>query len=233
MQPEIREPTLVPSAEQRQRKEQAWFSSITGGRLAGSRRVLSESESDLAIDAPERAQKTRPATLSGKEDAHGEEQLSSGSKKQIKSSASMRSLTSKGSFLGLRRRKSSSSMRTTGEDSQDSSYAMVEPVPPMPTSNTEAAPRGSTSSASAAPGLASPGPSKPGKPLAARLQELSVAHSDGLLDGEEYRMLKAALLEKFASEGQQELNSNSLQLGSLGSQKKHGEMLSSVEACCA
>jgi hypothetical protein len=42
------------------------------------------------------------------------------------------------------------------------------------------------------------------KTLAERLQELAVAHEDGLIDGEEYRVLRQSLFEKYASGANQD-----------------------------
>lgn len=201
--PVIREPLELPSPQSRRQKEQAWFSSIR------SKTKLGHSGHQHSCE-PTCQGKTSPL-VRGKSSGSA---LATSNPAEVhkdihKSSASVRSTSSKRSFLGLKRQKSSNSIRKlNSDDTLSASYAFVpkEEAPPVPSKDLHTLP--STFQVK----------SNGSRSLPARLQELSVAHTDGLLDDEEYRMLRTALLEKYAAQGHEDLQSSSLQLGSLGLQ---------------
>lgn len=179
-----RDPKPPPSPGKRQQKEKAWLHSISS---KSSRSGSSAQPASTRNTAPRRSDKAASnVAQQGFKPAP--------SLRPQPSSASLKSSATRRSFFGI---KGKSSTEPAAED-QDrrrptSTYAASapshlgasrshSPPPPLPPSLPPPTTTDTTT-----------------KSLATRLQELSIANADGLLDDEEYRMLRTRLFETYAT----------------------------------
>ena len=199
----LQEPTISlppPSKQARMQKESAWLSSIASRRsnpsetytLPSSRRRPAAPVVETFRSGTPPAAFADPNLLSPTiSHAHSQPD-------DAASIASKGSKAKKRSRFALKRQKSEGSIKSRAPSLLDengnvaSNYAFVVASPPPTTSERlVTGSSGATTNRRQQPAHT--------QTLAARLQELSVANEDGLLDDEEYRALREVLFERFAA----------------------------------
>lgn len=187
--PQASEAAPPPSKQARERKESAWLQSISSKSTKESSAGTTTLSSS---NTPRKGSGTAPHL------AHAALKPATASLRPQASSASLKCSATRHSFFRnpLRGREGREGATAQQEEERPgSSYAASAPAqhlhhpprhhsppPPLP----KPAPPASHTDTST-------------KSLATRLQELSVANADGLLDDEEYRLLRTRLFETFAT----------------------------------
>ena len=200
-----------PSFDKRKEKEHQWLSSIASraSPSKGSRHRIVPAGAN-AIQ-PIRAQ-GQSAKSEASPDMSKSPLLDVGRPPSpglsIKSTLSRKFLSRKASNASIKSNKTSRPIRHQPSDDLSAQYDFVTSAnsPPLPTSSFKVS-------------KGAPPVPKSGASLANKLQELAMAHGDGLLDEEEYRELRKALFEKSATAGA--LPEQSIGLG-IGNEENFG-----------
>ncbi len=188
------ERTPPPSAQARRDKEQRWFSSLKPSTPSSS--------SQNAAHPTFSTTKTAPPS-SGDSLHHSPRSLRVNEGRNAGSGASLRTRGSRLFQLGGSTQNQPERYKHASEPSSiPTGYAASAPNPNARGGRTSPPPPLLNNSVpSPAPTSITTDPNT--KSLATRLQELSTSHADGLLDDEEYRLLRTELFERYAAKSSQ------------------------------
>ncbi|GAA5958334.1 hypothetical protein JCM3765_004796 [Sporobolomyces pararoseus] len=202
--PTVKEPPASPPpAAARLEKERKWMSTVSNKEKAGIRGPVSRDDREQARQRENSTGRNNVAEFAG-EGAGNEGRmfgkwLNTSKRDERAPESSQASIRSKKSFF-----KSKNSQSTTTNDHQARSVPSSSSSPsPSSSSNPALSPAFASSFAPATGTESIKSSTRPEtKNLATRLQELAIANADGLLDDDEYRILRQQVFETHSSRTQ-------------------------------